>query len=348
MYFFLITCELSQHKEAAIGTGEEFSTVAASTASKNGEWLKAAQLYEQLYIQNPTKEELNYQTGTNYLRANYPNKALSILTSFDKRHQDTTTEFNGRMARIAKAYYQLGDFQKIETVVKNYKYPKMYRGLAREHLKGLIQLNKERELATYFSKYQQQGIYDDKGKKTNTGFLYRAICNELLLVGKESLLKEYANKYHHWAVQRQSKEKRNLAIATFYQQDYLQAIVALKKAIVMEKSSRHKLELEGLLGVCYAYNNELNKARSQIQTLKNADDLPLRHDAFGAKDYHQARIEVALHQNEKAIQSLKKALSAKAAFWSNRFKEDGLMNGLFGEPDFKKMVQMKSMLNKEN
>ena len=166
--------------------------------------------------------------------------------------QDTTSQFNGRIARIAKAYYQLGDFQQIETVVDAYGYPKMYRGLAREHLKALVQLNKTAALAIYFSKYQAQGIYDDKGKKTNTGFLYRAICNELLLVGNASLLKEYATQYQQWASQRLPKDKRNLALATFYQQDYPKAIIPLQEAIAVEKSARHRMELEGLLGVAYA------------------------------------------------------------------------------------------------
>ena len=105
---FCIACGAPQSKEAALPKTKEASTQEASAASEKGEWLKAAQLYEQLYIKEPSNEELNYQAGTNYLRANYPKKALAILMGFEKRHQDTTSQFNGRIARIAKAYYQLG------------------------------------------------------------------------------------------------------------------------------------------------------------------------------------------------------------------------------------------------
>ena len=229
--------------------------------------------------------------------------------------------------------------KKVEDLVKNYDYPKMYRGLAREHLKALIQLNKTSDLSTYFMTYQEIGIYDDKGKKTNTHFLYRAICNELLLVGNPNLLSVYAKKYRDWTNNRQAKDKRNLALSIFYQQDYKQAIISLKEAIVVEKSPRHLMELEGLLGVCYAKNNELVKAIAQIKKIHSLEDLSMRHDAFGAKFYHQARIEVALNQKENAINSLKKALAAKAEFWSNRFKEDGLMKDLFGHARFELLVE---------
>ena len=333
--FFFITCEVAPSK---VVKSEESSIAIASKASNNGEWLKAAQLFEQLYLQELSNEELNYQTGTNYLRANKPRKALAILSNFDNKHQDSTNEFNGRQARIAKAYYKIRDFQKVEEVVRNYTYPKMYRGLAREHLKALIQLNKKTDLAAHFSNYQEKGIYDDKGKKTNTGFLYRAICNELLLVDNKELLSAYATKYQHWVKEHRPKDKRNLAIAIFYQQDYLQAISRLKDALAVEDSPRHRMELAGLLGVCYAKNRELGKAKTQIQKIHEMEDLPARHDAFGAKYYHQARIEVALGQQEKAIYSLQKAIANKAAFWSNRFNEDGLMKELFDVIDFEKLI----------
>lgn len=314
----------------------------APNASKNGEWLTAAKLYEQLYSENPKNEELNYETGTNYLKANYPQKALAILTNFDKKQEDKTAEFNGRTARIAKAYYQIGAYEKIEEVVANYDYPKMYRGLAREHLKALIQLSKFEDLSTYFSTYQQDGIFDDKGKKTNSGFLFRAICNELLLVNNAELLKKYAQQYYNWAMTRQEKDKRNLAIATFYQQDLKKAIENLKIAIDTEKSARHRLELVGLLGVCHAQNRDIEKALEQIDTIYKFPTLPNRHDAFGAKYYHQARIQVALNHHSKAIQSLEHALADKAEFWSNRFKEDGLMRDLFNLVSFKRLVKQHS------
>ncbi len=333
--FLFITCEVNHSK---VVQSDDTSIAIASTASHSGEWLKAAKLYEQLYLQELSNEDLNYQAGTNYLRANDPNKALTILTNFDKKHQDANQAFNGRQARIAKAYYKTGNFQKVEEIVQQYTYPKMYRGLAREHLKALIQLNKTVDLATHFSNYQEQGIYDDKGKKTNSGFLYRAICNELLLVGNEEVLSEYATKYQHWVKQYRSKDKRNLAIAIFYQLNYLQAISKLQEAIAVEDSPRHRMELEGLLGVCFAKNRELEKAHAQIQKIHRMKELPARHDAFGAKYYHQARIEVALDQQEKAIHSLEKTIANKAAFWSNRFKEDGLMKGVFGVADFEKLI----------
>jgi len=332
VFAFLFACNLSQDttaKEASSVTVTQNITperlhTLAERASKKGEWLKAAQLYEELYLKEPSNEAANYETGTNYLKANYPKKALAILNSFDNSKNDTTAAFNGRIARIAKARYQLNQYAEILKLVENYDYPKMYRGLAREHLKALIQLNQPNKLANFFQQYQQAGIYDDKGKSTNMGFLYRAICNELVVVGEKELLKKYANDYSDWAIKRQAKDKRNLAFSVFYQQNYLQAIKSLKEAIANEKSPRHLMELEGLLGVCYAHNNELNKAITQIQKMHTFGELPPRHDAFGAKFYHQARIEVALGQKENAISSLKKALAANAEF--KKMKSKWLIN----------------------
>jgi len=339
---FFIACNTAEkettHKSSPNTTSKNLHPLAA-TASKKGAWLKAAQLYEELYQQAPSNESLNYEAGTNYLKANHPYKALMLLTNFDKKHQDKSTEFNGRMARIAKAYYQLRQYHAILQLVENYKYPKMYRGLAREHLKALIQLERPNLLAQHFVNYQKNGIYDDKGKSTNMGFLFRAICNELLLTDNLDLLGVYANQYSAWANKRLAKDKRNAAFATFYQQNYLLAIDPIKTAIATEKSARHLLELTGLLGVCYAKNQAIGKAIAQIQQIQAMPDLPPRHDAFGAKFYHQARIEVALKQTDNAINSLKKAIANKAEFWSNRFKEDGLMKALFGHADFETLVK---------
>lgn len=313
----------------------------ATTASKKGEWLKAAQYYEQIYQKAPSNEAINHETGTHYLKANYLHKALSILTGFKQEQQDISAEFNGRIARIAKAHYQLGQYQSVLELVENYDYPKMYRGLAREHLKALIQLKEKEQLSTFLLTYQQSGIYDDKGKSTNMGFLYRAICNELLLVDNLDLLAVYTQKYSAWANQRLAKDKRNTAIAAFYQQDYPIAISKIKTAITSEKSARHQMELNGLLGIAYAQNQEIGKAIAQIQKINAMADLPARHDAFGAKHYHQARIEVTLKQSENALSSLNKALANNAEFWSNRFKEDGLLKGLFGKTEFELLTKFK-------
>lgn len=340
-YFFVLGCNYSKNTNSTKPIATTTAIQSAKASSKHGAWLKAAKLYEQLYLADSTNEKLNYETGTNFLKANYPQKALAILINFDEKYQDKTTEFNGRIARIAKAYYQIGAYEKILDLVRNYDYPKMYRGLAREHLKALIQLNKLADLAKAFTNYQQNGIYDDKGEKTNEGFLHRAICNEYLVVGNANLSKKYAENYYKWAILRQEKDKRNLAISVFYQQDFTKAIPYLEEAIATEKSARHQMELVGLLGICYAKNGALEKVLEQIIIIQNLDPLPNRHDAFGAKFYHTARIQVALNQPEEAIQSLKQAVAAKAEFWSNRFREDGLLKELFEQADFKTLVKFR-------
>ncbi len=311
----------------------------ATTAKKNGEWLQAAQLFETLYQRSPTDETANYEAGTNYLKANHLQKGLQVLKSFDPQYDNKEMEWNGRLARLAKAYYKTEQFAEVQKIVEQYVYPKMYRGLAREHLKSLIQLNKSEVLAKYFLQYQQSGIYDDKGKSTNLGFLYRAICNELLLVGEQELLNKYAAAYSEWANQRLPKDQLNWAIASFYAQTYDTAILYLQAAIEQEKSPRHQLELIGLLGICYAKTNKVTQVKTQLDKINSFPALPPRHDTFGAKWYHQARIQVALGQYDQATQLLQQAIQQKSEFWSNRFKEDGLLKDVFGQADFELLVK---------
>ena len=80
-------------------------------------------------------------------------KALQILKSYRPDNKYFQKEISWREARLAKAYYMTGQFNKVLEVVKNYPFPKTYRGLAREHLKALIQLEQFDELKN------QLGIY---------------------------------------------------------------------------------------------------------------------------------------------------------------------------------------------
>ena len=69
------------------------------------------------------------------------------------------------------------------------------------------------------------------------------------------------------------------------------------------------------------------------------EKLPNRHDAFGAKYYHQARIELAMQKKEKALKSLNQALVNKAEFWSYKFREDSFLIDLFKHSSFQTLVE---------
>ena len=322
---------------------EEDLREAVLKATETGQWNTAAQLSEQLYKRNPDDAEANYEAATNYLRLNYPDKALAILNSFKNSTKKQDTEVGKRDARTAKAYYMTRQYSRVLEVAANYTYPKMYRGLAREHLKALIRLGKFEELSTYLEAYRQSGIFRENGKATNTDFLFKAVLNELILVKNDTLVASYAQRFQQWVSKNQSGSDalRNKSYISFYLKDYELAKMSLQSAIKEEQSLRHLIELEMLLGVCYAKTGDFEKAEMQIRKIHSMDDLPPRHDAFGAKFYNQARIEAAMRRKKAAMQSLKKALENNAAFWSYKFKEDGFLVPLFGWPPFEELVKPK-------
>jgi len=313
----------------------------AKQAEDQGQWLAAAQIYDQCFQLNPQDEKTNYKAGTNYLRANQAQKALALFNDFDLPATDDNLEMGKREARIAKAYFQTEQYEKVLDAVKQYPYPKMYRGLAREEVKSLIRLNRFDRLAQQIVRYQKKGIYSEPEKKTDTDFLFLAICNELKLCNQDNILQQYANEFETW----NSKQDENAtthvnhAFAKFYLQEYDEAVNHLAKAIAIEKAPRKLIELHMLLGVCYAEKGEVGNAKSQITTLFSIPDPPTRHDAFGIKHYYQARIETALEDKEAAIQSMKNALEQGAEFWSYRFQEDVFLKDLFELRAFKKMVR---------
>ena len=315
----------------------------ALLATEKGEWKKAAELSEQWFQINPKNAEANYQAATNHLRLNFPNKSITILNSFKNADKEPKEEVGKREARLAKGYFMTGQYSKVMEVVKDYTYPKMYRGLAREHLKALIQLGKFKELNHQLETYQKSGIFRENGKPTAMDFLFRAICNELVLVNAEIQLEQYVQKYKLWIGQTEKRIKnfRNQAYAAFYHHNFDGAIFFLEKAIQEEKSPRHLIELNMLLGVSFARLGKFEKAKNQIKEINLIENPPPRHDVFGAKFYNQARIEAAIGEKEKAMESLKKALEANAEFWSYKFKEDSLLNSLIGFPLFDELVKPK-------
>lgn len=335
LVYLLIGCTSSPNE-----TNLEHKTL---IATEKGDWKKAAELSEQWYNLNPNNEEANYQAATNYLRLNSPNKAITILNNFKNSGEKLNAVVGKREARLAKAYYMTDQYSKVLEVVKNYSYPKMYRGLAREHLKALIQLEKFEELNQQMEVYQQSGIFRENGKTTGIDFLFRAICNELVLSNDEIQLERYVEKYKWWLEQSEKRMEdfRNQAYAAFYHNDYDGTIFFLEKAIAQESSPRHLIELNMLLGVSFARIGQYEKAATQIDEIISIENPSPRHDAFGAKLYNQARIEVAIGEKEKAVESLKKALLANAEFWSYKFKEDSFLKSLFGDPSFEKLVETK-------
>ena len=314
----------------------------AIIATEKGDWKKAAELSEKWYNMNSNNAEANYQAATNYLRLNFPNKAITILNDFKNSDIKSDAAVGKREARLAKAYFMTGQYSKVLDVVKNYTYPKMYRGLAREHLKTLIQLEKFEELNQQLEGYQQSGIFRENGKATEMDFLFRAICNEMVLVNDKIQLERYVEKYKWWLGQSEKwiEDFSNQAYAAFYHHNYEGAIFFLEKAIGQEHSPRHLIELNMLLGVSFVRLGQYEKAEIQIDKIISIENPPPRHDAFGAKFYNQARIEAAMGKKDKAVESLKKALQANAEFWSYKFKEDSFLKYLFGDSAFEELLKI--------
>jgi len=292
---FLISCNSSSTYETHLAAD-------ATYATQIGDWQKAAKLCEERYQLDPKNADANYLAATNYLKLNAPIKALQILKNYQPSDDYFQKKISWREARLAKAYYMTGQFQKVLEVVEAYSFPKIYRGLAREHLKALIQLGQFDELKKQLDIYQKNGIFRKNGKTTNTDFLFRAICNEMVLVKNKNKLEHYAQFFQQWIHENEdARPLRNLPFVKFYLKNYDGGIELLKKSILEEKSQRHLMELHMLLGVCFAKKGIVEKANLQIQKIHAMEKLPNRHDAFGVKHYHQARIELAMEKKKEAF-----------------------------------------------
>lgn len=231
----------------------------------NSEWLKAAQLCEKRYDMDASDVVANYNACNNYLRANYPHKALELWNEFDMRYRDMHVEIAWWEAQIADAYNRTGQYRKALETTESYPFPKMYRWNPAEHLKALIRLDSFEVLSRQLEVYRQSGFFDGGGEKEDAGFLFHIICNELSLIKNEVLLKQYAQQFYEWSLENKAEPDfwgfRNRTYAAFYLRDYEQAIEWLEEDISQDKPSIRKIVHSALLGVAYAPFEDLVKPK---------------------------------------------------------------------------------------
>ena len=80
----------------------------ALKASEGHQYMKAAQLNEEMFRINESDTKANYNAGLNYVRVNRPLKVLEILNQFDQRCRDMNKNFSWADVRFAEAYFKLG------------------------------------------------------------------------------------------------------------------------------------------------------------------------------------------------------------------------------------------------
>ena len=317
-------------------------------AFRKREILKVAQIAEKRYKLDPNSSGDNWNAGTFYFYANYPQKAVELLSGWDgwnyNKEQIEQIGVSLWEGWIAAAYIQLGEYDKALETIDHYFAPKMYVLSAGKHLQALIYLDSLDTFHQQFEIYKQVGVYGNGGEKYSFDQIYLWTCRTLYLIGKHKILKEHALKYIKWSEQQEDAKKftRNRMEVYSLLGEYDLVITFLEKEILTEISAEQSLWYHTLLGYCYAKKNNPQKAQAQIEKVLSIKDAytNARVIIYTSNHYFKARIETALGQKEQAVQSFKKAIEENTPF-PFRFKEDPFLKPLFGYPPFEELVKPK-------
>ena len=310
----------------------------ASETAHEGDLLKAALLYEQLYQMDKSDANTNYNVGVLFWFANYPEKALSVLNDFDPRFRNRNKEISYMEWLIASIYNDIGAHQKAIETIQAYSYPKLYLGNATVHLTALIGLGKYDFLETQLANYLQEK--DFQSDKENLARLYRTVCNQLLARNEDERLKNYATQFKTWLHNEDyiTESLEHQIYIEIYLGNYNQAIALLRKIKPSEIAPNFRNELPMLFGFCYAKSGDFANANKQIEQVLNHNYVSRFH---GLEYYNRAKIEVAMNLKDAAVESLKKAIGQGIPYGGGRFKNDGFLNPLFDYPSFEELVKPK-------
>ena len=318
----------------------------AIKASKNNEYVKAAELNARMYEMDKSYDNGNYNAGLLYLRANMPRKLVNILEDFDQKYRSMNDDFAWREIVLADGYYLLEDYEKVTEVFKNYPFPKMMDGLARNHLYSLIRMDSTSALKTSYDNIVEEGFYNRGGIARESDWLLRGICSELYLLNKKELLGEYTKKLKEWADNNNEAENYdfNMGWVSFYNNDIEGAIDywedeeedPQRKGRLMNKYER--------LGVCYSLMSKKDEAAHQLSKMNEIiENLRSSENTspfwLGRNIRRTATVLGAMGNNKEALKALNESLDYGQCptFW----KYQNFLEPLFSDPEFQEMVRIK-------
>ena len=331
---------------------------ASQKASGRRDYLEAAKLNEQLAEMDPSDDKSNYSAAYFYNNANYPRKALELLQKQDPRYNsEGAYAISWRSSQEAYAQLRLADYTSIIKLAEDYPSPKMFTPLAVFHLKALVRLDSVQALARTFQHYKENGVYGPTGQPDLPDHILVVLCNELMIIDNQELLKQYAEELKEWLEQnkvvnfphhlpdvfnnRPMRQSEAKGFAYYYLQDYQQALDAWTQEEIPETNWPDRIERSSRVGVCHALLGEAEKAQAQLDEINNAFN---EHPWFEAnRDYYSSRIHAALGQQDEAVAAVRSALKKGFIFFRPAVLDrDPFLNALSDYAPFVELLAPKS------
>jgi len=318
----------------------------AIKASKNHQWLKAAELNAKLFEMDKSFGNANYNAGLLYLRANMPRKLVNILEDFDEKYRYMNDDFSWREIVLADGYYLLEEYEKVTEIFKNYPFPKMMDGLARNHLYSLIRMDSTSAIKTSYDNIVEEGFYNRGGIAREPDWLLRGICRELYLLNKKELLREYTKKLKEWAENNNETENYdlNMGWVSFYNNDIEGAIDYWEDVEVDPQRIGLLMNKYERLGICYGLMSKKDEAAQQlskiyeiIENLRSSENTS--PGWLGRNIRRTATVHAAMGNNKEALKALNESLDYGQ--WPTFWKYDIFLEPLFNDPEFQEMVRIK-------
>lgn len=264
---------------------------------------------------------------------NKPQKALDyLLTKFKSGYEyGNCPSCQWPLARMSDAYLRLGKYESVLSLVDSLKEPLIDAQTAYMHLRALIRLGMEEELAKKLAFYKNQDL---KWHNTHQpADLYKIVCREYYMLNQPQKVDKYAQEFFQLTPPNATYPTLNYDVGQVYflQGNYQKALASFKK---MDIENKARLSW---MGVCYALVN------NKIEALKCIEDIPLYGDKNdkGYNAYYQARVYLALGNQEKAVELLQKSIDDGRLYTWSLYKYDPFLRQLFGYPPFEELVKPK-------
>lgn len=317
---------------------------------RSSNWLRAAQLGEQMFSMDPSNVIAALRSFELYLYVNYPERALKLWEQIDPRFltSDEIT-LNWKPVGRAFAFSLLKSHDQVIEIAQGYELPKMPDALAVIHMHALIRKGEMEELGKAIDKYQELGLFSTSGEITPFSIILTYICDVLYLSDYQAELTLYLNELRELMDLRKEADPafyRTQGTIAFYEGDFQAALNSWQRERLENQSwpgwLRKELDAEHIsrIGYCAVMIGDSSTVRECREKLAvKADE---EKELAAIHHYYASRLYAAEGEPDKACQSLERAIDAGFTFFKPQvFLQDPFLKSLNGLKRFENLVAVK-------
>ena len=326
-----------------------------SKAFNQRDWLLAANYSSELLEMDPADSREASSAAYLYNQVNYPRKALETLLNFDERYIPNNKRTNS-ISQICHAYLRMGEFQKVDSIVSNYQFSKMYIPMAAIHIEALIKQKDFNRFESFFNKYNNQDLYNPIGLKELPDHLWNLSCANLYLGGHDERLKKQATLFDEWLSSNETSPYPHLAPDVFnnrplrkeeaqgyvqyYLGNYEQAIQFWQKENIPESNWADQIEKFSRLGSAFGLLGNEMEANNYLELIDGINDND--PDVTAHKQYYSARILTQINEKTEALNKLAQSFNNGFIFFRPMvFGSDPFLKPLLSDQRFIDFIEPK-------